>query len=391
MFDHSQAAGSLMRELKPSGIRKYFGIAETMPNAISLGVGEPDFITPGRIIQAGIDSLLSGKTQYSANAGLPELRSEIAAYLERRFSLNYHPEDEVLVTVGGSEAIDLCLRAFLAPRDECLIPEPCLVCYNPLAGITGAKPVTVRPTKENGFKLMPEDLRRAITPKTKLLMLSYPSNPTGAVMTREELRGVAEVLRDTNIIVVADEIYAELTYSMEHVSFAGLPGMRERTVLISGFSKAFAMTGWRLGYCCAPAELMQYLARLHQYALMCAATPAQYAGIEAMRNGAADILRMRDAYDERRRFLYKRLRELDFEVFEPQGAFYIFPDVSRYAKDGTDFADRLLTEEELAVIPGEAFGESGKNHVRISYAYSMERLEEAMIRIERFVGRLKTV
>lgn len=391
MFDHSKAAAPLMRELKPSGIRKYFGIAETMPNAISLGVGEPDFLTPEHIVQAGIDSLLSGKTQYTANAGLPELRREIAAYLERRFSLNYSPEDEVLVTVGGSEAIDLCLRAFLAPGDECLIPEPCFVCYHPLAGMTGAKPVPIRTTKENEFKLMPEDLRRAITPKTKMLMLSYPSNPTGAVMTREELEEVAEVLRGTNIVVVTDEIYAELTYGVERVSFASLPGMRERTVVVSGFSKAFAMTGWRLGYCCAPAELMQYLARLHQYALMCAATPAQYAAVAAMRNGAADTLRMKEAYDERRRFLYKRLRELDFEVFEPQGAFYIFPDVSKYAKDGTDFAEKLLAEQNLAVIPGEAFGESGKNHVRISYAYSMEQLKEAMLRIERFVDKSKAI
>lgn len=387
MFDYSQAASPLLRGLKPSGIRKYFNLAETMPNAISLGVGEPDFITPDHIMQAGVDSLMSGKTQYTANAGLIELRRGIADYLQRRFSLSYDPEHEIVVTVGGSEAIDLCLRSFLAPGDECLIPEPCFVCYSPLAFLAGAEAVPVRTAGENGFKLTAEDLRRVITPKTKMLVMSYPSNPTGAIMTRADLEAIAEVVRDTNIIVVTDEIYAELTYGMDHVSFASLPGMRERTIVASGFSKAFAMTGWRLGYCCGPAELMQYTARLHQYTLMCASSPAQYAAIEALKNGAGDVLRMRDAYDERRRFLYGRLKELGFDVFEPQGAFYIFPDVSMYARDGADFAEKLLAEYELAVIPGEAFGESGRNHVRISYAYSMRQLREAMDRIERFVSK----
>ena len=385
MFDYAKAINPLVAEVKPSGIRKYFGIAETMPNAISLGVGEPDFITPDHIMQAGIASLNQGKTQYTANAGLMALRKEIADYQERRFGLSYNPESQVLATVGGSEAIDLCIRAFLAPGDEVLIPEPCFVCYAPLASITGAKPVTLKTTKADSFKLTPEALKAAITPCTKMLLLSYPNNPTGAVMTKEELEALAAVLRGTNIIVVSDEIYAELTYGFEHTSIASLPGMWERTVVVSGFSKAFAMTGWRLGYACGPSELILYMTRLHQYAMMCASTPAQYAGIEAMKNGADSVRRMREEYNERRQFLFKRLPELGFDCFEPQGAFYIFPDVSMYGKDGEDFVERLLQEQELAVVPGSAFGESGTNHVRISYAYSMAQLQEAVNRIERFV------
>lgn len=389
MFDYSSAINPLVKEIKPSGIRKYFGIAETMPDAISLGVGEPDFITPGHIMQAGIDSLLAGKTQYTANAGIMDLRKEIASYLEKRFAVSYRPEDEVVLTVGGSEAIDMCIRAFLSPGDEILIPEPCFVCYEPLAAITGAKPVSIKTTKEHDFKLMPEDVKAAITPKTKMLILSYPSNPTGAVMTKDELAAIADVLRDTNIIVVADEIYAELTYGFNHTSIASLPGMWERTILVSGFSKAFAMTGWRLGYCCGPKELMLYVLRLHQYALMCASTPAQYAGLEALRNGLPDAEKMRNEYNERRVFLHKRLLDLGFDCFEPQGAFYIFPDVSMYAADGEDFVETLLKEQQVAVVPGSAFGESGKNHVRISYAYSMEILKKAMDRIEKFIATRK--
>ena len=388
MFDYNRAIAPKVHQVKPSGIRKYFGIAETMPDAISLGVGEPDFIPPRHIMQAGIDSLLQGKTQYTANAGLMELRREISAYLERRFSLSYHPEDQILATVGGSEAIDMCIRAFLAPGDECLIPEPSFVCYAPLASVAGGVPVVIPTYKEDSFKLTPQALKAAITPKTKLLILSYPNNPTGAVMTRSDLEAIAKVLEGTNILVLSDEIYAELTYGFEHTSIANLPGMWERTILVSGFSKAFAMTGWRLGYCCGPTDLMAYVTRLHQYALMCASTPAQYAGIEAMRHGQDDVLRMREEYDQRRRYLHQRLLELGFDCFEPEGAFYIFPDVSMYAEDGTDFTERLLAEEELAVVPGEAFGESGRNHVRISYAYSMEQLEEAMRRIEHFVDKI---
>ena len=388
MFDYTNAIAPEVRRIKPSGIRKYFGIAETMPHAITLGVGEPDFITPRHIMQAGINSLLQGKTQYTANAGLMELRREIAAYLERRFSLSYHPEKQILTTVGGSEAIDMCMRALLSPGDECLIPEPCYVCYSPMASVIGAVPVVLPTCKQDGFKLTAQTLKQAITPRTKLLILSYPNNPTGAVMTRADLEAIAQVLKGTNILVLSDEIYAELTYGFEHTSIASLPGMWERTILVSGFSKAFAMTGWRLGYCCGPTELITYVTRLHQYALMCASTPAQYAGIEAMHHGQDDVLRMREEYDQRRQYLHRRLLELGFDCFEPEGAFYIFPDVSMYARDGADFTERLLAAEELAVVPGEAFGESGKNHVRISYAYSIAQLEEATNRIERFVNLL---
>lgn len=386
MIDYNKIVTPLVAQVKPSGIRKYFGITETMPDAISLGVGEPDFITPDHIMQAGIDSLKQGKTQYTANAGLKDLRYEIARYLDRRFNISYNPDDEVVVTVGGSEAIDMCLRAFLSVGDEFLIPEPAFVCYGPLASITGAVPVAIPTVKENSFKLTAEALKAAITPKTKALLLSYPNNPTGAVMTHDELVEIAKVLEGTNIVVFSDEIYAELSYGLKHTSFASLPGMRERTIVVSGFSKAFAMTGWRLGYCCGPRELMQYVLRLHQYALMCASTPAQYAAIEALRNGMGDIQYMAEKYDERRKFLYKSLLDLGFDCFEPQGAFYIFPDVSMFAKDGTDFVERLIEEQHVAVVPGEAFGDSGKNHVRISYAYSLENLKKALDRIEKFIA-----
>lgn len=386
MIDYSKVVTPLVAQVKPSGIRKYFGITETMPDAISLGVGEPDFITPDHIMQAGIDSLKQGKTQYTANAGLKDLRYEISRYLDRRFNISYNPDDEVVVTVGGSEAIDMCLRAFLSVGDEFLIPEPAFVCYGPLASITGAVPVAIPTVKENSFKLTAEALKAAITPKTKALLLSYPNNPTGAVMTHDELVEIAKVLEGTNIVVFSDEIYAELSYGLKHTSFASLPGMRERTIVVSGFSKAFAMTGWRLGYCCGPRELMQYVLRLHQYALMCASTPAQYAAIAALRNGMGDIQYMAEKYDERRKFLYKSLLDLGFDCFEPQGAFYIFPDVSMFAKDGTDFVERLIEEQHVAVVPGEAFGNSGKNHVRISYAYSLENLKKALDRIEKFIA-----
>ena len=353
MFDYSNVIPSAVAEMKPSGIRKYFGIMETLPDAISLGVGEPDFITPRHVMQAGIDSLLAGKTQYTANSGLIQLRREISKYLEKSFEISYDPESEVLVTVGGSEAIDLCLRAFLTVGDEILIPEPAFVCYGPLASLTGAKPVPIVTKKEDSFKLTPEALKAAITPKSKVLILSYPNNPTGGVMKKEELEAIAEVIKDTNILVITDEIYAELSYGFKHTSFASIEGMRERTVVVSGFSKAFAMTGWRLGYCCGPKELMRYVAQIHQYALMCASTPAQYAAIDC---------------------------------FEPEGAFYIFPDVSMFAKDGGDFVESLLKAQQVAVVPGDAFGESGKDHVRISYAYSMETLKKAMDRISKFVS-----
>lgn len=387
MFDSSKLINHTVAEMKPSGIRKYFGIAETMPDAISLGVGEPDFVTPDHILRAGAGSLLEGKTQYTANNGLIALRSEIAAYLERRFNVTYSPEKEILCTVGASEALDLTLRTFLEPGDEILIPEPMYVAYSPMSALCGAKPVPIKTVKENNFKLMPKDLKAAITPKTKLLLLSYPSNPTGSVMTREELTAIADIIRDTNIVVISDEIYAELSYGGEPTCFASIPGMRERTVVISGFSKAFAMTGWRIGYCCAPKDMLKYIAQIHQYTIMSAPTPAQYAALQALRYGIDDSKRMRDEYNKRRIFIYNELRRMGFDVFEPQGAFYIFPDVSMFAKDGDDFVEKLLKEEHVAVVPGNAFGESGKNHVRISYAYSMELIKEALKRIERFVSK----
>ncbi len=389
MFDGSKLVNKTVAEMKPSGIRKYFGIAETMPDAISLGVGEPDFITPDHILRAGANSLLEGKTQYTANSGIIALRREIASYFERRFDVSYNPESEILCTVGASEALDLTLRTFLEPGDEILIPEPMYVAYSPIAALCGATPVTIKTVKEHSFKLMPEDLKAAITPKTKLLLLSYPSNPTGSVMTREELSAIADIIRDTNIVVISDEIYAELSYGIEPTCFASLPGMRERTVVISGFSKAFAMTGWRIGYCCAPKNMLKYITQIHQYTIMSAPTPAQYAALQALRYGMDDSKRMRDEYDKRRRFIHSELLRMGFDCFEPQGAFYIFPDVSMFAKDGDDFVERLLKEEHVAVVPGGAFGNSGQNHVRISYAYSIELIKEALKRIDCFISRHK--
>lgn len=386
MIDYSKVVTPVVASVKPSGIRKYFDIAASMDNVISLSIGEPDFVTPQHIIQAGIDSLLAGKTAYTANYGLMELRKEIARYLDTRFQVSYDPAQEVLVTVGGSEAIDMCIRAFVGPDDEVLVPEPAFVCYAPLTTILGGKAVEIPTTKENSFKVQAEDIKAAITPRTKLLILSYPNNPTGAVLTKEEQLAIAKVLEGTNVVVISDEIYAELSYGFKHTSFASLPGMRERTVLVSGFSKAFAMTGWRLGYCCAPVELMQYVGRLHQYALMCASTPAQYAGLEALKNGMPDVEFMREKYNERRVLIYNGLKNLGFDVFEPKGAFYIFPNVKKYAPNGGEFVEGLLRSERVAVVPGDAFGECGKEHVRISYAASQEKIKEALVKIERFIN-----
>ena len=387
MVDYSLVVPKAVAQMKPSGIRKYFGIMDTLPDAISLGVGEPDFITPRHIMQAGIDSLLAGKTQYTANNGLIQLRKEISKKLKKRFETSYDPESEVLVTVGGSEAIDLCLRAFLTFGDEVLVPEPSFVCYAPLAEMTGAKAIPIVTKKEDSFKLTPEALKAAITPKTKVLVLSYPNNPTGGVMKKDELEAIAKVLEGTNIIVISDEIYAELTYGFKHTSFAAIKDMRERTILVSGFSKAFAMTGWRLGYCCGPKEIMKYVAQIHQYALMCASTPAQYAGLEALQNGLDDTRRMCEEYDRRRLYIYKALTDMGFDCFEPEGAFYIFPDVSMFARDGGDFVESLLADQHVAVVPGDAFGQSGINHVRISYAYSLETLKKALDRINNFISK----
>ena len=386
MMDYAKILNPRVAQVKPSGIRKYFDIAATMEDVISLGVGEPDFVTPKHIIEAGVNSLMAGKTQYTANAGLLPLRREISSYLETRFNTSYNPDNEIVVTVGGSEAIDLCMRALLADGDEVLIPQPSFVCYEPLVSLSGAKPVILNTCKENSFKVTPEMVKNALTSKTKMLILSYPNNPTGAVMTGDELAAVAKVLEGTNVVVISDEIYAELSYGLKHTSFASLPGMWERTILVSGFSKAFAMTGWRLGYCCGPKELMMYLLRLHQHMLMCAPTPAQYAALEALQAGIPDTEYMIGKYNERRQYLYKALLDLGFDCFEPQGAFYIFPDVSMFAPNGSAFVEGLLHAQRVAVVPGDAFGDSGKNHIRISYAYSLETLKKAMGRIEKYLA-----
>ena len=388
-MDYKKILNERILSIKQSGIRRFFDIAAQMENVISLSIGEPDFVTPEHIRAAGIKSLNEGKTSYTANYGLIELRKEISKYLSERFNVEYDPSDEVLVTVGGSEAIDIVLRAILETGDEVLIPEPAFVSYAPLAELYHgvAKPIVTK--AENGFKLMPEELKAAITPKTKAIVLTYPNNPTGATMNRDEFMAIADVLKDTDILVIADEIYAELSYKQKHTSFASLPGMRERTVLVSGFSKTFAMTGWRLGYCCAPRELMQYIGRVHQFAIMSAPSPAQYAAIEALRNGLPDTQYMCEKYNERRQYLYKELLDMGFECFEPEGAFYIFPNVSKFASSSEEFCERLLKEKGVAVVPGDAFGECGSGHVRISYAASMENIKEAVKRMREFIEENK--
>ena len=387
MIDYSKIVPQRVATLKPSGIRKFFDVAATMEDVVSLGVGEPDFVTPEHIRNAGINCILDGKTAYTANYGLMELRRGISAYLEKRFDLSYHPEKEVLVTVGGSEAIDLCMSALIDDGDEVLLPEPAFVSYAPLAIAQRGVPVIIDTKEEDSFKLTAQALKAAITPKTKLLVFSYPNNPTGAIMTKEEMEEIAAVLRDTNIVVISDEIYAELTYGRRHVSIATLPGMRERTVVVSGFSKAFSMTGWRLGYCCAPVELMTSLGRLHQYKLMCASTMSQQAALEAINNGIPDIEYMREKFDERRLYLHKALIDLGFECFLPEGAFYMFPSIRRFASSSEQFCADLLNDQRVAVVPGNAFGDCGEGHVRISYAYSLESLKVAMERIEKFVNK----
>ena len=387
MIDYSKIVPQRVATLKPSGIRKFFDVAATMEDVVSLGVGEPDFVTPEHIRNAGIKSILDGKTAYTANYGLIELRRGISEYLEKRFDLSYHPEKEVLVTVGGSEAIDLCMSALIDDGDEVLLPEPLFVSYAPLAIAQRGVPVVIETKEEDSFKLTPQALKAAITPKTKLLVFSYPNNPTGAIMTKEEMEEIAAILRDTNIAVISDEIYAELTYGRRHVSIATLPGMRERTVVVSGFSKAFAMTGWRLGYCCAPVELMASLGCLHQYKLMCASGMSQRAGLEAITKGIPDIEYMREKFNERRLYLHKALTDLGFDCFMPEGAFYMFPSIRRFASSSEQFCTDLLNDQRVAVVPGDAFGACGEGHVRISYAYSLESLKVAMDRIKKFVNK----
>ncbi len=376
-------------EIKPSGIRKFFDIVSEMKDAISLGVGEPDFDTPWHIRDEGIYSLERGKTHYTSNAGLMELREEICRYLYRRQGLSYDPVKEVLITVGGSEAIDIGLRAMCNPGDEVLIPQPSYVSYEPCAVLAGAKPVIINLKAENEFRLTAQELEDAITEKTKLLILPFPNNPTGAIMEKKDLEAIAEVILKHDIFVMSDEIYSELTYKDKHVSIAELPGMQERTILINGFSKAYAMTGWRLGYACGPREIIQQMTKIHQFAIMCAPTTSQCAAVEALKNGDGDVEQMRTAYNQRRRYLMNAFREMGLECFEPYGAFYVFPCIKEFGLTSDEFAERLLKEEKLAVVPGTAFGDCGEGFLRISYAYSMERLKEALSRMDRFIQRLR--
>ena len=386
-MDYAKLMNKTVQELKPSGIRRFFDIAAEMENVISLTIGEPDFSTPWHIRQAGIKTLEDGKTWYSANAGMIRLREAIAAYCERHFSLSYDPKDEIIVTVGGSEAIDLSLRVLLQAGDEVLVPEPSFVCYAPLATLTGATAVPVVTTEKDSFRLTADALRAAITPRTKALIFPFPNNPTGGVMRREDLEAVAAVLRDTDIVVISDEIYGELTYGdTPHVSIAAIDGMKERTVRISGFSKAFAMTGWRLGYVCGPQPIMKQMLKLHQYALMCAPTTAQYAAIEAMENGDEDVVTMRNEYDMRRRYILQRLRDMGLPCFEPEGAFYVFPCIAGTGMTSEEFCTRLLKEKHVAVIPGTAFGDCGEGFVRISYCYSLKHITMAMDAMQAFLA-----
>ncbi len=375
--------------LAPSGIRKFFDIVSEMKDAISLGVGEPDFVTPWHVRNEGIYSLEHGYTHYTSNAGLIELRREIVSYMERRQDLSYIPETEVVVTVGGSEAIDLCIRSLINPGDEVLIPEPCFVCYAPCTVLAGGVPVPIVTKAENRFKLMPDQLKAAITPKTKLLILPYPNNPTGGIMTREDLEKVAEVLRGTNIMVLSDEIYAELTYGRKHTSIANIPDMKERTIIVNGFSKTYAMTGWRLGYAVGPAEIISVMTKVHQYAIMSAPTTSQYAAVEALKNGDEDINRMREEYNYRRRVIVDGFRKMGLDCFEPEGAFYVFPSVQSTGLNSNDFSEQLLYKEKVAVVPGTAFGASGEGFIRCSYAYSIANIQEALERIKRFVDYIK--
>ncbi len=385
-MDYNKILNPTVQGMKPSGIRRFFDIAAEYKDVISLTIGEPDFATPWHIRQAGIANLEEGKTWYSANAGMIRLREKIAEYCERHFDVSYDPRTEVIVTVGGSEAIDMTLRVLLHEGDEILVPEPCFVCYAPLAAVTGATPVPVVTKAEDDFRLTAEALRAAITPRTKALVFPFPSNPTGAVMRKEHLEEIAAVLRGTDIVVISDEIYGELTYGdTPHVSIASLPDMWERTVRISGFSKAFAMTGWRIGYACAPAPLAKEILKMHQYAIMCAPTTAQHAAIEAMENGDDDVVSMRGQYDLRRRYIVDRLRSMGLDCFEPEGAFYVFPSIQSTGFTSEEFCTRLLQEKQVAVIPGTAFGDCGEGFIRISYCYSLKHITTALDRMEEFI------
>ena len=388
-MNYDQILNQRIQGIKPSGIRKFFDILEEMTDAITLGIGEPDFVTPWHIRDAGIYSLERGHTKYTSNAGMLELRREIANYLNRRFSLSYDYTNQVLVTVGGSEAIDLALRCLVNPGDEVIVPTPSFVCYGPLTEMAGGVPVYVELMAENEFRLTPEELKAAITPRTKVLVLPFPCNPTGGIMERKDLEAIAQVLKDTNIMILSDEIYAELTYGQKHVSPANLPELYDRTVVVNGFSKSHAMTGWRMGYVCAPQPIVAAMTKLHQFGIMSAPTTSQYAAIEAMRNGDRDIEHMREEYDGRRRYLVENLNRIGLHCFEPKGAFYVFPCIKSSGLSSDEFCERFLREEKVAVIPGSAFGPGGEGFVRACYAASMKDIAEAVSRLDDFLQNLK--
>ena len=389
MIEYDKVIAGRVRTMQPSGIRKFFEMLGDRPDVISLTVGQPDFVTPYHIREAAIRSIENGKTWYTANLGMPALREQISAYLARRFSLSYDAEKEILVSVGGSEAIDIALRALIEPGDEVILPVPAFVCYAPLAELYGAVVKKVVTKEENAYKITPQELRKAITPRTKLLILPYPNNPTGAILTRQELQALADVLRGTNVMVLSDEIYAELTYGMQHTSIAAIDGMRERVILVSGFSKAWAMTGWRLGYLCAPREIVSQIYKIHQYGIMCAPTASQFAAIEAMKNGDEDVLRMTAEYNRRRTMILEAFRKIGIQCFEPQGAFYVFPHIAPPGQSSEQFCRRLLEEAGVAIVPGSAFGEGGEGCARISYAYSVSHISQALERIAAFMEKEK--
>lgn len=389
MIDYDKVLSKTAVEMKPSGIRKFFDIAQNIEGVISLGVGEPDFKTPWKIRQAAIDSLEKGRTVYTANAGLIELRKEISKYFERTINIKYDPEDEIVVTVGGSEAIDISIRTIVEPGDEVLIVEPCFVCYSPIVSLSGGVPVVIETKAENEFRLMPEELKAKITDKTKLLILPYPNNPTGAIMERKDLEAIAEVLRDTDIMVISDEIYSELTYSGKHCSIAEIDGMKERTIVINGFSKSFAMTGWRLGFMAGPEAVIKHCLKLHQYAIMSSPTTSQYAAVVALRSCEKDIEKMRNEYNMRRRYIVDAFNKLGLDCFAPQGAFYVFPCIKSTGMTSDDFCEKLVYLKKVAVVPGTAFGKSGEGFVRVSYAYSINHLKEAIKRIGEFLEEIK--
>lgn len=385
-MDYSKVLSKTAVDIKPSGIRKFFDLLGDRKDVISLTVGEPDFMTPYHIRSAAIESLERGRTYYTSNDGIMELRVEICNYLNRRFGLTYNPKKETIVTVGGSEAIDLGVRAVIEPGDEVIIPQPAFVCYGPIVELAHGVPVYIETKPEDDFKLTPEALKKAITPKTKMLILPFPNNPTGAVLTKEELEELANVLRPTNIVVLSDEIYAELTYGFKHTPFAAIDGMWERTVTVSGFSKAYAMTGWRLGYLCAPHEMIEQMHKIHQYAIMCAPTTSQLAAIEALKNGDGDIEMMRDEYNRRRKYIIDGLRKIGISCFEAKGAFYVFPHIGEFGMSSDEFCQRLLDEKNVAIVPGTAFGDCGEGYARISYAYSVEHITKALEKIKEFVA-----